>query len=256
MAGNMDFVGRALARYLADRLAIPAEFVEDIPWPERERRLDAGEIQVAWICGLPYVRKVDQAEPPLELLVAPVMQGRRYQNRPIYFSDVVVHRDSPFHTFAELRGASWAYNEPGSQSGYNITRYHLATLGEFGGYFGQVIAAGAHQTSLQMILARQVDASAIDATVLELELALHPEIAGQIRVIDTFGPSPIPPWVISKQAPQALRETLRTLLLDMHHTPAGRAILAKARMGRFVRVEDHDYDPIREMAAQAATVTL
>lgn len=256
MAGNMDFVGRALAGYVAEQLARPTEFVEDVPWQERERRLDAGEIEVAWICGLPYVWKVDQAEPPLELLVAPVMRSRRYQNRPIYFSDVVVHRDSPFHTFADLRGASWAYNEPGSQSGYNVTRYHLATLAESGPYFGKVIEAGAHQLSLAMILARQVDASAIDATVLELELARHPEIADQIRVIDTFGPSPIPPWVILKTVPAELREQLRSLLLDMHQTPAGRTILDEAKIDRFVRVEDHDYDPIREMATRAAAVSL
>lgn len=256
MAGNSDFICANIARYISERLEMSIEFVNDIPWQERERLLDAGEIEISWICGLPYVWKADQSTPAIELLVAPVMKRARYQNRPIYFSDVVVHRDSPFQTFADLRGASWAYNEPGSQSGYNITRYHLATLGERGPYFGKVIEAGAHQTSLQMILDRQIDAAAIDSTVLELELQHQSEIADHIRIIDTFGPSPIPPWVILKRVSPELRHQLRDLLLNMHHTSPGRAILAAGQLERFVQVEDRDYDPIRHMEKEAEQVRL
>jgi len=256
MAENADFIGRAIAGYIAERLEFPTEFVDDIPWQERERLLDAGQIHVGWICGLPYVRKADQPDPHIELLAAPVMQGARYQNRPVYFSDVVVHRDSRFQTFADLRGASWAYNEPGSHSGYNVVRYHLATLGETSGYFGQVIQSGAHQTSLQMILDRQIDASAIDSTVLELECQRYPAIHSQVRMIETLGPSPIPPWVILKSLPQELRKALPELLLHMHKDPQGRAILAGGLIARFTYVEDGDYDAIRSMARQAELVTL
>jgi phosphonate transport system substrate-binding protein len=184
------------------------------------------------------------------------MQGARYQNRPVYFSDVVVHRESRFQTFADLRGASWAYNEPGSHSGYNVVRYHLATLGETSGYFGQVIESGAHQTSLQMILHHQIDASAIDSTVLELEFQRDPAVRSQVRIIETLGPSPIPPWVILKSLSQELRKALREMLLRMHQDPQGRAILADGQIARFAYVEDGDYDAIRSMARQAELVTL
>jgi phosphonate transport system substrate-binding protein len=255
-APNADFICQAITEYLAEKLNIATTFINDISWQEREQLLDAGEIQVGWICGLPYVWKADQSEPQLELLAAPVMQHPRYQNRPLYFSDVIVHSDSPFQCFADLRGASWAYNEPGSQSGFNITRYHLATLGETSGYFGQVIKAGAHQVALQMVLKRQVDASAIDSTVLETELQRQPGLDQQLHIIETLGPSPIPPWVISKRVPQVLRQALRESLLGMAQDPAGQAILAAGQMARFAQVEDQDYDPIREMARLAVRVKL
>ena len=255
-APNADFVCQAITEYLAEKVDIATTFINDIPWEEREQLLDQGEIQAGWICGLPYVRKVDQPEAHLELLAAPVMQHPRYQNRPIYFSDVIVHRDSPFQSFADLRGASWAYNEPHSQSGYNITRYHLATLGETSNYFGRVIEAGAHQVALQMVLKRQVDASAIDSTVLEMELQREPELSRQLRIIEVLGPSPIPPWVISKKVPQPLRQALREALVGMAQDPAGQAILTAGQMARFGQVEDRDYDPIREMARLASGINL
>ncbi len=198
-------------------------------------------------CGLPYIRKVGQSPGWIEPLVAPVMSSRRYQNRPIYFSDVVVHADSSYRHLADLQGAVWAYNEPGSHSGYGVVRYTLATRGKSLDFFGQVIASGAHQASLAMILKREVDGSAIDSTVLELELAHHPEIAAHLRIIDTFGPSPIPPWVVSRAVPEGLRKALRETLIRMGADPAGKAILQKAGMARFEVAADRDYDPIREM---------
>lgn len=255
-AENADFVVAAIAEYIAARLGVSTEFIVDMPWQGRESLLDSGQIQVAWICGWPYVRKVDRPEPGIELLAAPVMRDARYKDRPVYFSDVVVRRDSGFSTFADLRGASWAYNEPGSHSGYNVVRYHLATLDEVSGYFGQVIESGAHQVSLQMILDGRIDASAIDSTVLEEEFRRDSSIRSRVRIVETMGPSPIPPWVMRKELSPDLRRRLRDLLLGMHRDPEGQVILAQGHLTRFAHVEDSDYNVIRDMARMAEPVRL
>jgi phosphonate transport system substrate-binding protein len=256
MAENADFVVAGIVRYLDDRLGAGAKLVADRPWQERQEMLDAGRVHAAWICGLPYVQRADQPDSRIELLAAPVMRGERYQDRPIYFSDVVVRRDSEFRSFADVRGGSWAYNEPGSHSGYNVVRYHLATMGETWDYFDRVVESGAHQTSLRMILEGEIDASAIDSTVLELELEKDPAISSKIRVVETLGPSPIPPWVILRSLPERRRETVRELLIGMDEDDEGRAILAEGPVARFAYVEDSDYDPIRRMAREAAVVSL
>ena len=254
MAESADFICCRITRFIAERLSVSAEFINDIPWQERERLLDAELIQVCWICGLPYVWKAVERVARIELLVAPVMSGERYRDRPIYFSDVIVHRESDFRTFADLRGASWVYNELRSHSGFNLVRYHLATLGETLSYFGQIVESGAHQTSLQKILNREADVSAIDSTVLELECRRSPGLLSAIRVIDTLGPSPIPPWVVLKDLPHALKQELRDLLLQMHKDSEGVKILSAGAIARFTSVEDHDYDIIRNMAQQAEAV--
>ncbi|MEJ2601532.1 MAG: PhnD/SsuA/transferrin family substrate-binding protein, partial [Anaerolineales bacterium] len=141
----------------------------------------------------------------------------------------------------------WAYNEPHSQSGYNITRYKLATLDERTGFFGRVVMAGSHQRALEHVLSGVVDASAIDSTVLDTELARDPSLQNEIRIIDILGPSPIPPWVITPNIPENLSTKLRRAFLEMHQDPLGRNILARGRTARFVAVSDRDYDPIRAM---------
>lgn len=253
-APNADFYCEQIAGYISDRLGLPATFVTGLPWQERERMIDSGEVQVAWLCGLPYIWKADRPNPSIELLVAAIMRGERYKQKPVYFSDVVVRPDSDINTFEDLRGAHWAYNEPNSHSGNNVVRYHLAMLGELTGFFGVVTESGSHQNSLEMILDGRVDSSAIDSTVLEMEIANRPSISDRIRVIEILGPSPIPPWVVSRDLSDSLKASLRSVFLEMHQHDAGWTILRKAMIDRFVSVSDQDYDPIRDMERIGQTV--
>ena len=251
---NADDTCEKINQYLGNRLGISTEYVRDKPWQDREQLLDTGQAQIGWICGLPYVKKVDKEPSSIELVAAPVMQKPRYQQKPIYYSDVIVHRDSDFQSFGDLRGATWAYNEPHSQSGYNITRYHLARLGEIKGFFGQVIEAGSHLRAIEMVLDREIDASAIDSTVLEFEMLERPHLKAELRVVEILGPSPIPPWVVTKNVPLEIREEIREVFLRMHEYPEGRIILEHGLMVKMVQVYDRDYDPIREMERVAAQV--
>ena len=130
-------------------------------------------------------------------------------------------------------------------------RHHLLQLGETRGYFGRVVDAGTHQGSIQMVLDGAIDASGIDSTVLETELANRPEIGPALRTIASLGPSPIPPVVVARHVAPSLAARLRVLFLGMAADPAGRALLAEGRVAGFVPVQDADYDPIRAMARRA-----
>jgi phosphonate transport system substrate-binding protein len=240
-----------VARYIEKRLGIRTEYVTGIPWQERERMFDRGEIQILWLCGYPYVHKVDMGGSDVELLTVPVPRGERYRGRPVYFSDVIVRRERPFQSFLDLRGASWAYNEPRSHSGFNVVRSYLADIAGSNDFFGEIVESGAHTGSLEMVLSGRVDCAAIDSTVLEWLIGGRSALAEQIRVIKNLGPSPIPPWVISRKAAANLRGDVRALLLCVHGDASGRRMLARAGLERFVEAHDRDYDAIRVMARKA-----
>lgn len=245
---------QTVAEYVSERLGRPVELVDGASFGA----FAGGAADAGFLCGLPYVLLARQDPPPVELLAAPVLHGERYGGRPIYFSDVIVHRESPFRSFADLRGRSWAYNDPDSHSGYNVTRYRLIQMGETGGFFGRVVEAGYHQRSIRLVAAGataqedlRVDASAIDSQVLAVELRDHPELAGQLRVIDVLGPSTIQPVVAARRLPDRLKADLRAALLAMGDDPRFRPRLAHCLVERFVAVDDATYDDIRAMLAAA-----
>jgi len=254
LAPNMLPIYEFLADAFGRELGTGAELVVGASFDQFAN----GEIDAGFICGLPYVQLARQTPAPVEVLAAPVLSGDRYAGRPIYFSDVIVHRDSRVRTFADLRGRSWAYNDVDSHSGYNLTRHHLVTMGETRGFFGCVVEAGFHQHALRMVAVGEVDA-AIDSQVLAIELRDDPGLASELRVIEVLGPSTIQPVVAARHLPVDVKVALRTALLRMGDDPAGRAALAKGFVERFVPVTDGDYDDIRMMlvaAEQAGYLTI
>jgi len=245
LAPNMQPVYAFLTRRMGECLRRPAELVVG----ESYDQLD--EADVAFVCGLAYVERVDMGQTSVEPIAAPLLAGERYGGKPVYYSDVIVHRDSGHRSFADLRGASWAYNEPLSHSGFGITRYCLAQLDETFDYFGRVVQSGWHEESVRLVCAGLVDASAIDSQVLAVALREQPALARQLRIIDSFGPSTIQPVVVSPRLPTWQKELIRTELLDLATDASARQHLAYGFIERFVAVDDSSYDDIRHMQVAA-----
>ena len=244
LASNLYPLYEFVTGYVGARLDWPTVLTVGADYAEM-----AGRAEVGFLCGLAYVEMSRWAWPPVEPLAAPVLRGERYGGRPVYFSDVMVRRDSPWRTFADLRGRSWAYNEPHSHSGYGLPRYHLVRLGETGGYFGRVIGAGWHECAIQFVADGVVDAFAIDSHVLSVAVRDDPGLARRLRVLATLGPSTIQPVVAARGLPAPLKAAVRAALLAMGQDAPAREQLGRGLIERFVAVADGDYDDIRAMLA-------
>ena len=243
-------VYETIAEEVGRRLGVETELVVETSYESCRR----DENDVCFVCSLPYVtferEGLDLAEP----VAAPVLIGDRYGGRPIYFSDVIVGRDAAARRFADLRGCSWAYNEPLSHSGYGVTRFRLVEMEETRGFFGEVVEAGFHQRAIEMVADGEVDASAIDSQVLEIALRDDPSLAERIKVIDALGPSTIQPIAVSRHVDPALRDAIREALLGLADDPLVRERLAVGLVDRLVAVDGAAYDDIRRMldACEAA----
>lgn len=243
LAPNMLHVYEAMAETVGDALGMTTELVVETDYENCRNDLN----DVCFVCSLPYVMFEREGIEPAVPIAAPVLQGDRYGGRPIYFSDVIVHRDSDADSFLDLRGRSWSFNEPLSQSGYGITRYHLVTIGETDGFFSEVVDAGFHEESVRMVADGRVDASAIDSQVLAIEMRDHPEVTNNLKVIEALGPSTIQPVAVSKRFDSEFRDAVRSVLVEFHETPEGREILDLGTVERWVEVKPSDYDDIRSM---------
>jgi phosphonate transport system substrate-binding protein len=246
LAPNLLWFYQFVCRYLAKALHCKAKLSVASDYAQLGEPVD-----IAFVCGLPYVERTRLGMPDLEPLVAPVLTGERYGGKPLYFSDVIVRRDSPLRAIADLRGRSWAYNEPHSQSGYGIVRDHLVRCGETNGYFSRVIEAGYHERALHMVCSGAVDASAIDSHVLALLMRDDSTLVRRLRVIDALGPSPIQPIVAGSHLSKSLKEEVKRILLEMDSDPLARRYLWRALIERFEPVSDSTYDAIRRMRALA-----
>ncbi len=245
LAPNMTSVYAGIAERVGQALEVPVQLIEG----SRFEQLRDGSVGVAFLCGLPYVRLCAEQPGRLRPLAAPVLDEARYQDRPMYFSDVIVDSDSPFRSFDDLRGQSWAYNEAGSFSGCLLVRHHLLQMGETESFFGRVTFTGRHQESIRKVVDGAVDAAAIDSHVLGVERLRNPELTGQVRVIASFGPSTIPLVVATADIPAVVQARIGAALCQLGGDPESRSLLANGLIRRFTPIEDRAYDDIRQKLA-------
>jgi len=156
------------------------------------RELDSGRIDIA--------------------VAAPILTDPRFGGKPLYSSEVIVKRDSPYHSLEDLRGARWAINESSSWSGYWVT---LRRIGSWD-FFSEVVEAGFHERALRMVASGTIDGAAIDSHVLAVALRNAPEVAELIRVVESLGPSPSQPVVVRSGLDPAEKDRIRERLLGLH----------------------------------------
>jgi phosphonate transport system substrate-binding protein len=247
-----------LARYLTRKTGLPLEFVSGLAYGTINSMLEDGALDCGFICGLPYVLLHDRPKPAARLLAAPILKAARYQGQPKYYSDLIVHQDSPHQTLRDLKGRTYVYNDEISNSGYNMPRHRLLQLGLTRGFFSKVIRSGSHEESIRMVAAGEADASFVDSLVLDYDREKGLGQAHEVRVLESVGPAGICPLVASASLPAELGERLQRELLRMHESPEGRKLLDAALLDRFAAVEDSNYDDIRAMkaAAEKAGVTV
>ncbi|MFV1951757.1 MAG: PhnD/SsuA/transferrin family substrate-binding protein [Nitrospinota bacterium] len=252
-----------IAKYVAQKIGISTRLVSGFSYDEVDDILDKGLVQVGFVCGLPYTKKFEQGK--VELLVAPVMADPRYGDKPIYFSDVIVHKDSSIKSFADLKDKIYAYNEKASNSGYNLPRWRLLQVKKELGlplgskFFGRIISSGAHEESIRLVANKTVDASSVDSLVLDFDREFFPKYASQVKVIESIGPAGVVPVVIATEALKndpTLKKRLQDAFAGMSADPEGRKILKESLIKRFVVVDDSNYDDIRKMEKEALSAGL
>ena len=146
LSSVIDPACQAITMKLADELNMSVQYL-DADWEKRMQMLEDCQPHTAWICGLLHVVQSAQTAWPYEVIAAPIMRGVRYQQRPVYFTDVIVHQESTFHSIESLKGASWAINETTSLSGYHMMKCWMREQNLPDYFFGEHIMTESHLNS-------------------------------------------------------------------------------------------------------------
>jgi phosphonate transport system substrate-binding protein len=215
----------------------------------------AEEADVAFMCAPSFVWLRDLRPPPVELLgVLPVFDDERNQGKPVYFCDVVVRNDAPIQAFSGLEGGTWAYNDACSLSGYYSLLDKLAESSADESLFDNISCSGSHLNSIKAVLNGRADAAAIDSNVLRIRFREAPALREELRVVESWGPYPIQPVVVSSALRPDLKQRLRSAFLSTEQDQQTRRTLKQFGLSRFVAADPEDYtlDAHKDLAALLA----
>lgn len=237
---------RQLLEYLSRRAGKDLEFVQRKTYVEINELLRKGDIEVAFLCSGPYA--TDKASFKFEPLAVPLVHGSSF-----YQSFLIVHKDSPHKRLEDLKGRSFAFTDPNSNTGKLVPTYWLAELQERPEtFFSQTIYTYSHDNSILAVSRGLVDGAAVDSLIYEYYKEKKPEFTARTRVIRKSSQFGIPPLVASGHLPPSDRDRLQQVLLTMHQDPEGRRILGELFIDRFIPLKEEWYEPIRHLHQKLA----
>ena len=230
-----------LLTYIGAKLNREVELFQRSTYSEINDLIQGQRVDVAFVCSLAYVKGNDDFG--MELLVVPQIHGET-----VYYSYLIVPAENSIDNLGDLRGASFAFTDPISNSGYLVPTFQLSLLGESPvSFFEEYYFTYSHDNAILAVANKLVDAAAVDSLVYDQMVNSNPELSAKTRVVARWGPYGIPPVVVSPTLDPELKQRLQEFFVNLHNSDEGSSILNNLGIDRFIIATNSAYDSIREM---------
>lgn len=234
-----------LASYLSRTLTVPVDVAVADSYSDAIERMVRGEYDLVELS--PYAYAKASARVKLKCLAQTIADGSTTASGYIF-----VREDSPRRTMAELKGATFAFVDPVSTSGYLYARKLLKDNGlDFKTDLGRTEFLGNHEAVLLGVRDGRFDAGATYQgafAALKRAKGVDPLT---FRVIGKTPRTPRDILCVREDVPDVVAEAITRALLALDgRERAGREILGPLNLNGFRAADDHAYDEIRKVAAE------
>lgn len=237
------FRNRELLDYIGNKVHRRISLRTNVHYSEAMSLLANKETDIGIICSGSFAF-LDRAE-AVTLLAAPVMFG---YGSPRYRAYIIVPKDSPASTFADLEGKRFAMTDPLSNTGTIYPSYRALQLESVPNrFFSSVLYTYSADKSIAAVANGFVDGASVDGLAWEYLDRTDPGSVMGTRILERSPWFGSPPIVVPKETDPALVQQLRQVLLAMDRDPEGAAILKKMLIDRFAVPNATAYDTVFEM---------
>lgn len=226
-----------LVEHLSDGLDREVELMLVADYTAVVEALKFGHADIARIGPTGYVLAVDEEDIPIEVFASGIKEATK---SPSYKSIIITRADSNIYG---LNGASFAYVDVGSTSGYWAPAAYIL---EEEIELGDIFFVGSHPAVIEAVRHSTVDAGAVADNRYTTALEEGVIAEGELRILWESDPMFGAPIVMQSSLDAQLKEDIRQVFLD---TPRDVAEHCGTKEIGFGSVSDSDYDQTRKVIA-------
>lgn len=229
-----------LLNYMTKKLNYEIEFKQRKTYEEVNIMLEKNEVDIAFICSGAYVLEKDKNN--VELLAVPITN-----KLPFYQAYIIVHESVVAESFKDLKGKTFSYTDPLSNTGKLYAEKRIKELGiESGHFFKHTMYSNAHDNSIQLVSKKIVDGATVDGLIYEYIALNYPEKVKSIRILEKSEYFGIPPIVVPVNLDANTKRKIQEFFLTIHNDSVGKKLLNKIMVEKFVKGDDKNYNSIRQ----------
>ncbi len=233
---------KELFKYISKRINSKVKIVQRKTYEEVNKLLKNDHVDMAFICSGAYV-SLRRGDNPVKIVAIPVNNGKI-----TYQAYIITYKSSGIKNFKDLKGKSFAFTDPLSNTGYFYALSRIRSLGyNPGTFFKDFVFTHAHDISIQLVAKQIVDGASVDGLIYDYLQRFQPERLKNIRIIEKSPPFGIPPIVVPSSTPDSTFRKLQRILFQMDKDTLGVKILKKLMIDKFVPAKDSLYNSIRLM---------
>jgi len=234
-----------LADLLSERLLIPVETFISTNYVGLVEAMGNGRVDIGFFGPSAMVQAIDRYD------AVPITASVRYGSST-YKTQFNVRCDGPIETYDDFRGASIAFVDPGSASGYQFPYVFLKNQYDIDANDDMsTVFAGSHDAAALAVYNGDVDIATSFNDVREDLLDEYPDIMEQVCVMGYTGDIPNDGQVVRAGLDSDLAMQIQQALIEIAQTEAGNALVNELfNVTAFDPVTSEAYDPVREVLAE------
>lgn len=170
-------------------------------------------------------------------------------------SVIIVPKDSDIQSIADLKGKTMGFVDPVSTSGHLLPKATIVKelgiepelLEKDGDFFKSTQFAGKHDNAIIGVVRGQYDAAGTSPIMPKMMEEKGIIEKGSYRVIAEADPIPVAPMAVRGDLSDEIKEKVQSFILSYDNPDYFKSIVGSEN-GKFVKIQDSDYDVIREIS--------
>lgn len=221
--------------YLEKRLGLPVELVVGANYAATGEALRFGRLDIAYLGPVTYILQSRRAR------LEPFARPSHEKVGPTFQAVIIVPKDSPARSLADLKGKEIALGDPASTSGTWVPRYQLLAAGLTAGKHYTLRVLGAHDAVALAVANKKVAAGGLSMPIYQ-RLLKEGKLDGQaVRVLAESPAIPEYLWTFREGLDPAFKEEVRQAFIHISDPEALKVFRAEA----FIPAVDADVDRVR-----------
>jgi phosphonate transport system substrate-binding protein len=163
---------------------------------------------------------------------------------------ILVRRDGNIQRIPDLAGKTVSFPAPTALAAALMPQLYLHTHGIDVNRDIKLLYSGSHESTIMNVHLGNAAAGSVWLPMWQAFARNNPDIASQLEVRWQTDTLPNNGLVVRDDIPAGLTQRVKAVMLSLHQSEAGRAILAGIGTSRFETADDSRYDPVRAFIRQ------